>query len=253
MDKMSTDVNWISHRGVTTRAIENTRLAFEDAVAAGFQTLETDLHTTSDGIIVLSHDDNLSHVMNLDRNISETTYNELKELPLPDGQTILSFDEFVDVFSDKQWILDIKPENAYSVIDVLEVMARDEDFRGVLLRQVRVLCWSWRVQRYCQARLPGVKFLPREIECYRAVLACLCRIPWLGGITAGKSYPVPPEFRGFTLLNSRLIHEFHRRGAGVIAYRPTTEDEISAALALGVDEVILDFAYDGMGGTARAK
>lgn len=50
------DVIWISHRGLHQRHVENSLHAFEAAAEAGFHTLETDLRTTRDGLIVLHHD-----------------------------------------------------------------------------------------------------------------------------------------------------------------------------------------------------
>jgi glycerophosphoryl diester phosphodiesterase len=253
VDEKSIEVKWISHRGLTTRATENTRRAFEDAVTAGFQTLETDLHTTSDGVIVLSHDDNLSRVAGLDRNISDTTYDELKTIRLPDGQTIMLFTDFIQAFSDHHWILDIKPDTAYQVVDALEVMVRKDDVRAMLSRQARFLFWNWRSQRYCQARLPDVTFLARKSQCFRAVLSCLCRVSWLGGISAGSTYGAPLQFRGIALLNARVVGALRQRGAGIIAYLPATRDEVRAALSVGVDEIILDFDYEGIGVSVEAK
>jgi glycerophosphoryl diester phosphodiesterase len=253
MDKQSIEVNWISHRGLTTRAIENTRRAFEDAVTAGFQTLETDLHTTSDGVIVLSHDDTLAHVAGVNRNISDTTYAELKEIRLPDGQTIMRFEEFIQEFPDQQWILDIKSKTAYQVVDALEVIIRNDDVRAMLSRQARFLFWSRRSQRYCHDRLPGVTFLARPSQCYRAVLSCLFRIPGLGGISAGRTYGAPLQFKGIALLNARIVGALHQRGAGIIAYLPDTKDEVRAALSAGVNEIIVDFPYEGMGAAVKAK
>ena len=45
----------IAHRGYTAKYPENSIRAFEDAVEAGAHALETDLHLTKDGVVVLSH------------------------------------------------------------------------------------------------------------------------------------------------------------------------------------------------------
>ena len=51
----------IAHRGYKAKYPENTISAFEDAVEAGAHALETDLHLTRDGIVVLSHVSTLSN------------------------------------------------------------------------------------------------------------------------------------------------------------------------------------------------
>ena len=45
----------IAHRGYKAKYPENTLLAFAKAVDAGAHALETDIHTTMDGEVVLSH------------------------------------------------------------------------------------------------------------------------------------------------------------------------------------------------------
>ena len=45
----------IAHRGYKAKYPENSIQAFEAAVEAGAQALETDLHLSKDGVVVLSH------------------------------------------------------------------------------------------------------------------------------------------------------------------------------------------------------
>lgn len=46
----------IAHRGLHARARENTLAAFEEAISAGADALELDVHASSDGIVVVHHD-----------------------------------------------------------------------------------------------------------------------------------------------------------------------------------------------------
>ena len=237
---------WISHRGVTARAVENTRLAFQDAVAAGFDTLETDLLATRDGVLVLAHDDDLSHIAKSNRRISESNYDELEAIPLLDGQRILRFDEFVDEFAGQRWLLDIKPETSTQVIDLLAGWMQDRAFASMLRERARFLFWSDREQRYGQTRLPGIRCTARQSESYRAGIASFLGLAWLGGIEAGKTYGLTATFKGLNLFTPRVFDAYHSRGARVLAYLPETGREIERALWAGADEVILDFAYDRM-------
>ena len=45
----------IAHRGYKARYPENTLLAFSKAIDAGAHALETDIHMTRDGEVILSH------------------------------------------------------------------------------------------------------------------------------------------------------------------------------------------------------
>ncbi|TIC92478.1 Phosphatidylglycerol phospholipase C [Colletotrichum higginsianum] len=70
----------IAHRGFKALYPENTLLAFRGALDAGAHALETDLHLTRDGVVVLSHDGNLKRCFGVDRRISECDWDYLRTL-----------------------------------------------------------------------------------------------------------------------------------------------------------------------------
>ena len=53
-----------AHRGDQESGPENTMIAFEGAARLGFEYIETDVQATSDGVLVIFHDDNLERVTN---------------------------------------------------------------------------------------------------------------------------------------------------------------------------------------------
>lgn len=78
-----------AHRGFNTIAPENSLPAFGAAVALGAQEIEFDLLSTKDGVLVLSHNNELEQSSNGLGNITDHTYEEL-----------LNYD-FGEKFSDK--------------------------------------------------------------------------------------------------------------------------------------------------------
>jgi glycerophosphoryl diester phosphodiesterase len=70
----------IGHRGASGQKTENTLAAFELASSLGAEMWELDTQLTSDGIVVVSHDDHLQRVFGIDRRISEMTAAELAAL-----------------------------------------------------------------------------------------------------------------------------------------------------------------------------
>jgi glycerophosphoryl diester phosphodiesterase len=113
----------IGHRGLSASYPENTLISFAAALAAGADGIEGDLHLTSDGFIVLMHDDTLDRTTNCTGRIDAHTLAQLAEcnagysavfgnkfghVPIP------LFEEVVALISQPQydafWVLDLKQD-----------------------------------------------------------------------------------------------------------------------------------------------
>ena len=69
-----------AHRGDSVRAPENTIPAFELAISEGADWIELDIHETKDGVIVVSHDDDLKRVSGKKQYVHDLTYAEIQEI-----------------------------------------------------------------------------------------------------------------------------------------------------------------------------
>lgn len=69
-----------AHRGLHQTAPENTERAAMEAVKAGADAIECDVYMTSDGYIVINHDDTTGRLMNKNLNVSNSTLEELQAL-----------------------------------------------------------------------------------------------------------------------------------------------------------------------------
>lgn len=140
----------IGHRGLSATFPENTRISFEAALAAGADGIEGDLHLTSDGVIILMHDDTLDRTTNCTGRIDSHTLAELSScnanyasvfgnkygfVPIP------LFEEVVELISQPQydafWVLDLKQdlkigEKIRAVVDKYNATSR-----------VIMSCWSF--------------------------------------------------------------------------------------------------------------
>ncbi|KAI5853902.1 PLC-like phosphodiesterase [Tricharina praecox] len=152
----------ITHRGDQTKYPENTMLAFEAAFEAGSDAIETDLHLTRDGVVVMSHDATLKRCFGVEKKIIDCDYSyiqtlrTLKEphLPLP------SLKEVVEYVRDKDiWLLlDIKVDNVAD--DVMRLTAETiksvHDGGAEYWREKIVLgCWTLKFLPLCEKYLPG--------------------------------------------------------------------------------------------------
>lgn len=235
---------WISHRGLDAPHAENSYNAFAAARHAGFHVLETDLRTTTDGHIVLHHDPHMRRTAESDLRVERLRLGEFLEQSLTDGQIGLDFHSFAEHFHDLRWILDIKPESGAQTLERLHHWTRREGCHGWLTRHARFLVWTRRHMDLLKRLFPDATTMATDRECRRAGLAVLAGAPAAAGIRAGRTYSLPPRFQGIPLFRRRIIHQYHKRGARVLAFLPESREDVGQALALGMDEMLVS-------GTAR--
>ena len=79
MDAIWGSYRIIAHRGYSKSAPENTLAAFKMAKIKGFDTIETDIRFTSDGVPVCIHDNTIDRTSNGSGRVDSYTLTELKE------------------------------------------------------------------------------------------------------------------------------------------------------------------------------
>ena len=68
------------HRGFAPDGEENTLKAFHAAYDLGFRYLETDVHTSRDGVLMVFHDETLQRLTGASGNIADLSAAEIREL-----------------------------------------------------------------------------------------------------------------------------------------------------------------------------
>ncbi len=101
----------IAHRGFSGMYPENTMEAFKKAVEIGSDGIETDLHITKDGVIVICHDETIDRTTDGSGFIKDYTYRELTEFNAGHGEKIPSLDELMDYMKDKNLLLNLELKN----------------------------------------------------------------------------------------------------------------------------------------------
>jgi glycerophosphoryl diester phosphodiesterase len=104
----------IAHRGYHAAVPENTLAAFEAAVIAGANGIETDVRISRDGVPVLIHD----RIIASDWAVADPTRKEIEQAV---GHEVPTLDEALEYFPGILWNVEIKTVQALStVIRVLE-------------------------------------------------------------------------------------------------------------------------------------
>lgn len=235
-------VTWISHRGLKTHGVENTRPAFLAAIEAGFHTFETDLRVTRDEAIVLCHDLHFGRLTgsNEHTDLASLDRCEIESLRFSDGSAPYFFDEFIHDLAGYSWVFDIKPEHGAKTLKALENWMKHHHATDWLTSHAKFLTWDAEHEKQLLTFLPKARIYARDRECWKSGLLGLCGLGFLAGIKKGRTYAIPPRLWGHQVLTPRLVGEFHRRDALVLAFLPQSPSEVRQALTSGVDEILTD-------------
>lgn len=111
------------HRGSSGSDPENTLRAFRQAIAAGADGVELDVHATADGVPVVIHDSDVSRTTNGTGEVAAMTLAELRQLDAGHGELVPTLDEVVSLLAGTLTIdLEIKQPGVEA--QTLEVLAR---------------------------------------------------------------------------------------------------------------------------------
>ena len=86
-DPASTGPLVAAHRGAHNSVPENSLAAIREAARLGADFAEIDVRSTQDGVLILMHDNNLSRTTGFSAEVSATTYAQISELTLLDGNS----------------------------------------------------------------------------------------------------------------------------------------------------------------------
>lgn len=109
----------LAHRGYVAHATmaENSVASVEAALGAGYPGVEVDVIFTKDQVPVLFHDPWLFRLTGQSGYVHELTWAELREMPLRDGQRILSLEEFWTTYAGRfsSLCIDLKGDEEHAL------------------------------------------------------------------------------------------------------------------------------------------
>jgi glycerophosphoryl diester phosphodiesterase len=213
----------IAHRGASGYRPENTMSAFALAVEQRADMIETDLHRTRDGSIVVTHDEELAGLGGVGE-IADATLSEVRALDAGGGEQVPTLDELLDGLGARiPFNLELKrsTRGSYEGLEASALTA--VEMRGLLpgtlfssfydpvLARLRALAPAARLGLLVSRRYP------RDIVARARALA------------AEAIHPEAP------LVDRALVEEAHAAGLRVFVFTVDAEEEMRRLLALGVD------------------
>lgn len=220
-----------AHRGGAGDWPENTMPAFEGAVKLGYGYVETDVHLTSDGVLVAFHDDRLDRVTDRRGVVAELPWSEVARARVGGLEPIVRFDELLATWPDLR--INIDPKHDASVVPLAEAIRR--------AAAVDRVC----VGAFSDRRIARLRGLLGPTLCTglgpRATTRLLAATRGVGSPRfAGAAAQVPMSHRGIPLVTRRFVDGAHRLGIVVHVWTIDDRVEIDRLLDLGVDGIMTD-------------
>jgi glycerophosphoryl diester phosphodiesterase len=119
------------HRGSPATSPENTLASFQEAIDAGVDGLEFDLHASADGVLVVLHDRELDRTTSISGNVDELPFSTIGTADAGKGQRVPTFEEALELAGDRVH-LDIEVKQKGLEASILSTLNRFPDTRWAL-------------------------------------------------------------------------------------------------------------------------
>jgi glycerophosphoryl diester phosphodiesterase len=238
----------IAHRGGRRLAPENTLVAFQNAVDLGVDVLELDVHSTSDGVIVVLHDQSVDRTTDGSGQIHGMTFEALRELDAAyhfsmdggetypyrgEGVLVPTLAEVLGSWPEHYYAVEIK-QSAPSIVDeVLAVLEETET-----LEQVIIASTSDVTLANLRAQNPAVFTSFSAGEIFEFVY--VTDDTEADYVPPGDFLHVPPAQGIVDIITPERVARAHRLGLRIHAWTINDPEEMEALIELGVDGIMTD-------------
>jgi glycerophosphoryl diester phosphodiesterase len=212
----------IGHRGAKGYVAENTLASFKKALELGVEGIELDVHFSSDGEIMVIHDETIDRTTAAKGFVKDCTAFELNKLGIPTLKAVL------ELINQKCLVnIEIKDKNATEkVVSLIEKYVLKNNWN---YHQFQISSFIWesleQISKLNSSILLGV-LTENKIE---NALAFAKKI---------NAHSINPYFK---LLNSENVTAIHRNGFKIYTWTVNTPEDLIFVKSLNVDGIISDF------------
>jgi glycerophosphoryl diester phosphodiesterase len=212
--------------------MENSLSSFRRAVQEGYRYIETDVHATSDGEVVVHHDHTLDRTTDGRGPVADLPWTEVRTARVGGREPIARLADVLEELPETFFNIDVKADSAVEPIIAL-------------LRKAKAL------QRVCLAsfsdnrlarlrRLGGPDLLTSMGPRSAGALWAAGRIPFAGLAVRGQVAQVPVSQGRLRIVDRKFVQAAHRRNLEVHVWTIDDEADMRALLDLGVDGLVTD-------------
>lgn len=239
----------VAHRGDSAFYPENTLEAFKSAAALGIDVIETDVHLTKDGEIVIWHDPTLERNTDGNGTIESHTLKELRKYDAGynftkdggrtfpfrgTGVKLITLSEALEACPDERFNIDLKSQEP-EIVDRFISVIREHDAEN------RICAASFHLENLRKLRQKAPDILTSITTLEVIPLLLKEKLHMLPASFSRKIiFQVPVRQYGITVVNKRFVEEMHKRDAVVMVWTINEESEMRRLFSIGVDTVMTD-------------
>jgi glycerophosphoryl diester phosphodiesterase len=228
----------MAHRGggkhPELAGMENTRAAFRHAVDLGYRYLETDVHATSDGVLVALHDPVLDRVADVAGRVVDMRATDVEVARIGGLEAVPTLADLLEEFAECRFNIDIKAPGA--VQPLVELLDRTGAHHRVCVGAFD----RTRIEEFRRAtggrvatsasRSEAVRFLTMRDRARAAAMArgrfAVLQLPRVRG-------PIP-------IVTAGVVRRAHAAGVHVHAWTVDRPRHIARMIDVGVDGIFTD-------------
>jgi len=218
----------IAHRGAKAYEPENTLQAFQKALDLNSDGIELDVHLSSDGYLIVIHDETIDRTTNGKGLVNDFTLAELKSF-LIDGKKyqIPTLNEVFDLVNKKCFInIELKGlETAPKVVALIEEYISEKNWK---YENFIISSFDWNMLTETSNLNPNIPIGVLTEKNIDTALAFAKKI---------KAKAIHPDFN---LLNAENVQQMQEKGFLVLPWTVNSEEDIQKVKSYQVDGIISD-------------
>ncbi len=239
----------IAHRGDSHNYPENTLPAFRSAVDMGIDVVETDIHITKDGVLVIWHDPTLERNTDGTGRVEDHTLEELRRYDAGytftkdggrtypfrgKGITMCTLAEALEACPDQRFNIDLKTKCPQIVDEFIRVIRQHDAVD-------RVVGASFHLSNLRRLRRLAPDFLTSVTTAEVVPLLLRQKTHTLPKTFKRKIiFQIPRQASFIKVVTPSFVREMHSRDAVVMVWTINDEQSMRELFGMGVDSVMTD-------------